>query len=287
MTVHGSCLCGAVAWEAEGPLEFMSSCHCARCRKVHGAAFATAAMCDAGNFRFSRGRERIARYESSPGLRRAFCARCGAVVPDDESPWQGKVFVQTGPLDDDPGVRPLGHIFVASKAPWFEIRDGLPTFDAYPPGVDVEALPDLAPRLPATGKPRGSCLCGGVTFAVEGEPLRAYNCHCARCRKARGAAFASNLFTTADGVRLVAGEDLLASYKVPEARYFTTVFCRRCGSKMPRVDRERGIAVVPMGALDDDPGIRPQRHIFVDSKAPWYDIADDLPQHAAAAPAGA
>jgi hypothetical protein len=47
---------------------------------------------------------------------------------------------------------------------------------------------------------------------------------------------------------------------------------------MPRVDRERGFAVVPMGALDDDPGIRPQRHIFVGSKAPWYEIADGLPR---------
>jgi hypothetical protein len=83
----------------------------------------------------------------------------------------------------------------------------------------------------------------------------------------------------------VQGEDLLMAYKVPEARYFTTVFCRRCGSKMPRIDRERGIAIVPMGAFDDDPGIRPQCHIFVGSKAPWYDITDDLLQHEAAAPA--
>jgi hypothetical protein len=51
------------------------------------------------------------------------------------------------------------------------------------------------------------------------------------------------------------------------------------------LDPERGIAVVPMGSLDDDPGMRPQFRIFVGSKAPWFDIADDLPQHADAAPA--
>jgi hypothetical protein len=71
---------------------------------------------------------------------------------------------------------------------------------------------------------------------------------------------------------------------VPDARYFTTVFCRRCGAKMPRLSPERGIAVVPMGSLDDDPGMRPQRHIYVGSKAPWHDITDDLPQDVEAPP---
>jgi hypothetical protein len=284
VTVHGSCLCGDVAWEAEGPLEFMHHCHCGRCRKFRGAAFATDVMCRATDTRVVRGGEQIARFESSPGSFRKFCRRCGSVVTDADAAWQDFTFMPVGAFDDDPGVRPVGHIFVASKAPWVDIADDLPRFDAFPPGVDATVLPDLPQRAPAAA-PRGSCLCGGVAFVVEGEPMRAYHCHCSRCRKVRGAAFASNLFTAADGVRLMQVEDLLTAYKVPEARYFTTVFCRRCGSKMPRIDRERGIAIVPMGAFDDDPGLRPQRHIFVGSKAPWYDISDDLPQDVAAAPA--
>jgi hypothetical protein len=83
--------------------------------------------------------------------------------------------------------------------------------------------------------------------------------------------------------RFERGEDLLTSYKMPDARYFTQTFCRACGSPMPRADRERGFAVVPMGSLDDDPGIRPSRHIFVGSMAPWYAITDDLPQDMEAA----
>ena len=79
-------------------------------------------------------------------------------------------------------------------------------------------------------------------------------------------------------MRIVQGEELIAAYKVPGARFFQSVFCRRCGSKLPRFDRDRNIAVVPMGALDDHPGISPERHIFVDSKAPWFEIVDDLPQ---------
>ena len=62
-----------------------------------------------------------------------------------------------------------------------------------------------------------------------------------------------------------------------EARFFAQVFCDVCGSKMPRIDPDRGIAIVPLGALDDDPGMKAADHIFVASKCEWHDITDDLP----------
>jgi hypothetical protein len=234
-------------------------------------------------FRLVRGRERIARWESSPGFFRTFCDRCGAVVPGE--PFEAMQFIPAGCLDGDLGVRPVMHIFVASKAPWVELRDDLPRFDGYPPGYDAPALPALPSPAPYSGKPRGSCLCGGVAYVVEGEPLRWWMCHCARCRTARGAAYASNLFTSADGVRFLRGEDLAESYKIPEAKFFAQVFCRRCGSPIPRIDRDRNLAIVPTGTLDDDPGTRPQAHIFVASKAPWDEITDDVPQFAEYPPA--
>jgi hypothetical protein len=178
----------------------------------------------------------------------------------------GRVFVPAGNFDDDLGVRPLAHIFVASKAPWFEIRDQLSCFDTYPEGIDAPVLSDREPLDPP-GRPRGSCLCGSVTYVVEGSPVRCWNCHCGRCRRARSAAFASNLFTGDDGLRFTRGQELLTSFKVPEAQRFTHIFCRI-------------FAVVPMGSLDDDPGMHPQAHIFVSSMAPWYTIMDDLPQYA-------
>lgn len=125
---------------------------------------------------------------------------------------------------------------------------------------------------------QGSCLCGDVAFEITGTPIRVLHCHCSRCRKARGAAASANLAVAIDGFRFVRGTELLASYKVPEAKYFTHTFCRACGSSMPRVDEARGIVVVPMGSLDEDPGVRPQGHIFVDSKAPWHETHDDLPR---------
>lgn len=280
--IASSCLCGSVRWTAEGPFQFMSHCHCSRCRKTHGAAFATYVGAPADGFRMT-GAEHAERFESSPGAFRMFCRRCGSVVPGD--PYEGSVFMPAGCMEGDPDVRPFAHIFTASKAPWYDISDELPQFAAWPPGVDLPTVPDRpAPEPPGTA-PRGSCLCGGVTFVVEGKPLGVRHCHCSRCRRARSAAHASNLFTAADGVRITRGADLLTSYKVPEARYFTQVFCARCGSPMPRFDATRNIAVVAMGALDDDPGARPREHIYVASKAPWFGVTDALPRWDEAPPA--
>jgi len=105
-----------------------------------------------------------------------------------------------------------------------------------------------------------------------------YNCHCSRCRKARAAAHTTNGFTSIDGLRFLKGEDLLIRYKVPEARVFTQCFCRVCGSAMPHAREESGTALIPLGSLDDDPGQGAEADIFTASKAPWYDITDDLPR---------
>jgi hypothetical protein len=278
---EGRCLCGQVSWQLDSPLELMSHCHCSRCRKSHGTPFATYVAGAASGFRL-HGSEHVVRWESSPGFARCFCARCGSVVPSDAA-FEGRVFVPAANFEDDPGTRPIAHIFVGSKAPWYQISDDLARFDAYPDGFEAPVVPDRAPVDPPGGV-RGSCLCGEVTFLVEGKPLRAANCHCRRCRRGRSAAHAANLVMPADGVRFTRGEDRRGIYKVPDARYFTQAFCRTCGSTMPHVDRERGIAIVPFGSLDDDPGFRPQFHIFVGSRAPWFEITDDLPRHAEGMP---
>jgi hypothetical protein len=274
--VHASCLCGSVTWDVDGPAEWMSHCHCSFCRKTHGTAFATYLAAPAGGFRLQGG-EHVVRFESSPGFFRCFCGRCGSVVPGD--PVDGRVFAPMGNFDDDPGVRPLAHIFVASNPSWYEITDALPRFDAYPPGVDAPVAPD-APRAAVAAPIHGSCLCNAVAFEATSAPLISRHCHCSRCRKGRSAAHASNIAVPLEGFRFTRGEDRLGSYKAPEAQFFMQVFCRTCGSPMPRADANRGFAVLAMGALDADPGVRPRNHIFVGSKAPWFEITDSLPQFA-------
>jgi hypothetical protein len=274
MTVRGTCLCGDVAFEADPPFQFMGHCHCSMCRKAHGSAFSTALGANPSGFRWLRGSDGMRPFESSPGGARPFCGRCGSSLP---AATDDTVFVPSGLLDDDPETRPQAHIFVASRAPWHEISDSLLRFDEFPQGMG-NAVPFERRSDPAPGKVRGSCLCGGLAYEI-GSASPIANCHCSRCRKGRAAAHASNLFVDLPDFRWLRGEELVASYKVPEAERFTQCFCRTCGAKVPRVDAARGRVAVPAGSLDDDPGRREELHIFVGSKAPWYEIADDLPQH--------
>ena len=126
--IRGSCLCKGVRFEIHGKLRYASHCHCSMCRKAHGAAFGTYGIGRMADFRLLAGEALIARYASSPGVTRSFCRQCGATLQymSDKSP--DNLEIALGVLDDDPGVRPTHHIFVASKAPWFEIADGLPQY---------------------------------------------------------------------------------------------------------------------------------------------------------------
>jgi hypothetical protein len=282
-TVHGSCLCGDVAWEADGPFEGMHHCHCGRCRKAHGTAFATAVLAPTAGLRTTRGGDRIVVYAPEGAFARPFCGRCGSHLSSEAG--DGQAIVHTGSLDEDPGVRPIGRIFMGSNAPWYRPFDALPRFDAWAPGMDLPVMPDPVREPAPPGVVRGSCLCGGVAFVVEGAPTTARYCHCSRCRKARAAAHATNLVAPIDQVRFTQGADRVRTFKLPEARFFSQCFCADCGGKLPRLTSERAIAIVPMGALDDDPGMRAACQIFTASKAPWIDLDPAIQAWPQAAPA--
>ncbi len=133
--IKGSCLCGKVKFEISGEISLMANCHCSMCRKNHGAPYVTYAGVDASQLSWVQGEDLIADYQSSEKVHRGFCRECGSNLPlPGES--GGQIFIPAGSLDDDPGVKPQVHIFVASKAPWVEINDDLPQFDAFPPGFD-------------------------------------------------------------------------------------------------------------------------------------------------------
>ncbi len=272
--MHASCLCGSVTWDINPPVESMTHCHCSICRKTHGAAFATWVSAPADQFSM-QGHEHIVRFDSSPDLYRTFCGRCGSVVPGGII--DGRVWLPVGNFDSDPDIRPEAHWFVRSTPSWHTITDKLPRFETFPPGFPpAQALDELRDKNTATI--HGSCQCNVVAFESSDPAMICRHCHCTRCRKARSAAHASNLVVPIGGFRFLRGEKNLAAWKVPDAQFFTQVFCRTCGSPMPRVDTARGFVVIPMGALDADPGVRPDNHIFVGSKAPWFSITDTLPQ---------
>lgn len=270
----GKCLCGEVRWKIKGEPQSACHCHCSMCRKAHGAAFGTYYFFSKENFEWMSTRDSVIEYRSSAALGRAFCGECGSVVPvfsDDGA----TCYVPAGSHDDGPAVRT--HIFVGSCAPWNQISDDLECFDNYPEQHDLLVIADktLAPQ--PQGVVRGSCLCGEIAFQVT-EPFKViHNCYCSRCRQARAAAYTTNGFTSMEGVKFIKGEEHIKTYKVADARFFAHAFCDKCGSGMPRIDAARKIAVIPLGALDDDPVSRPIDHIYTAYKADWFEITDELP----------
>ena len=127
----------------------------------------------------------------------------------------------------------------------------------------------------------GSCLCGGIRFEVADVAGPFELCHCTRCRKASGSAFRAMVGVRTADFRFVAGRDLVATYEAPLLEApppYRTAFCRRCGSPAPDREPAGDWFEIPAGLLHGDPGVRPDRHIFVEHKAPWFAIADALPQ---------
>lgn len=274
--VSGSCLCGTVSYEATGPFSAMVNCHCSICRKHHGSGFVTHLVAPLSSLRWLSGADNLLSFQPSDKGARSSCKTCGSPVP---TLWTGAgmALLPAGQLEGELGMTPQAHVFAASKAPWYTITDRLPQHDEYPPGVGSPAVklprPEARPGITV-----GSCNCGDNVFEAEGEALFMQSCHCTRCRRARGAAHGTNIFFKASQFRWTRGGDQLLEYKVPEARFYTTVFCGRCGGAMPKVSRERDFSVIPAGCLDNDPPLRPQRHIYTAYKVKWFEITDDLPQ---------
>ena len=122
----------------------------------------------------------------------------------------------------------------------------------------------------------GKCLCGAVQYAVPDAFGYALNCHCSNCRRATGSAFKPFAGIARDQLAVTQGTDSLRLYGDAVAH---DAHCGTCGSLLYSVVREGAYVHVTLGTLVDDPSIRPSAHIFVGSKAPWYTITDDLPQH--------
>jgi hypothetical protein len=121
----------------------------------------------------------------------------------------------------------------------------------------------------------GSCECGNVRYRVADEFLYAMNCHCSRCRAATGSAFKSFAGIEREKLELTNGTDELL---VVGEEALNDTRCRKCGSLLFSVVREGAYVHVALGSLVDAPSIRPMAHIFVGSKAPWFEITDELPQ---------
>lgn len=124
--VHtGGCACDAVRYRVEGDMRPVVACHCSQCRKAftNYGAFSAARRGDLS----IENMEEVTWFESSPGVRRGFCRRCGGALFWDRA---GNDFVSlsAGSLDQPSGLRQVRHIFMDDKADFYEIGDGLEKF---------------------------------------------------------------------------------------------------------------------------------------------------------------
>lgn len=122
----GSCLCRSVRFEVEGPFGAVYLCHCESCRKAQGTPFGSNSPISRKQVRLLTGEEYIAEFESSPGKKRCFCRNCGSPLWSRRDADPDTLRLRLGLLDGDPGVRPIAHVWVGEKAPWYDIDDDLP-----------------------------------------------------------------------------------------------------------------------------------------------------------------
>lgn len=275
--IRGACLCGAVAFTVAPPYRWFAHCHCSMCRKHHGTLFGTTLGVAHDALRWLEGAADIVHYRATASFERPFCRRCGSTVPavsHDERYWT----VPAGLLDGDPGARPRTHIFVASRSPLAELDDALPQHAGYPPGI---ALPEIAgPEYDGSAPLEGSCLCGAVAFTATELPRQVVNCHCSLCRRSRAAAFSSTLHVARDTFRWERGQTRVRRYALPAPRRYEADSCADCGSPVPSTPSGSQAVMLPAGAIDTPLAPLPAVHLYVGSKAPWYEITDSWPQFA-------
>lgn len=115
----------------------------------------------------------------------------------------------------------------------------------------------------------GGCVCGAIRFAMADTFQHFYFCFCEQCRRMTGSAHASHLFTAADNITWLKGQEALRSYRHP-SRDFAQVFCMHCGSGLPHLSLDGQHLVVPAGCLDTEPSQLPDAQIFYAEQPHWH-----------------
>lgn len=249
---HGSCQCGAVAFQVDLPLRDVVACHCTSCRKQSGHYWAASSVPKTA-FRLTRD-EGLAWYATSDTARRGFCRQCGSFLfwdPADED----RISFAAGAIDGPTGLSIAKHIYTDEAGDYYSPEGPPPAITA--PGPD---------RLQA------ACLCGANHFSLPGPASAVGACHCTQCRKFSGHFTAS---FSADEASLDWQARALNEYSLPGGS--RQAHCQTCGCRL-YFRGANGHFSVEAGAIDGPTGGRLDSHIFVAWKGDYYPLDDGLPQ---------
>ena len=138
---RGHCLCRAITFAYEGKPLWVAHCHCESCRRNTASPVTTFLGVATQGFRWTQGEPAV--FESSPGVRRRFCGRCGTPLAYEADRFPGEVHLYVANLESPGAVSPTAHVHVAEQLPWFEIQDALPR---YPHSSSKDGPVSIGPR---------------------------------------------------------------------------------------------------------------------------------------------
>ena len=302
-SASGRCLCGAVRFEVARMPREIGACHCGMCRRWSGGGPLLGGISDAP-VAITVG-EALQWYAASSWGERGFCFECGgslfwrqkgaaagwlvciAALPDSADAAAGE---STAP-------QLAQHIFIDDKPAYYAFADAAPRLTGAEFTAAVVAKMPAAkrafvktfialesvkkrlrprPAAAADGERRGACLCGGVKFSLPQAGVDAGNagmCHCGQCRRWGGGAGVVCVDTPG---AMLESADTLRWYRT--SKQSERGFCARCGTPLfwrEAAGGDGAISEVCAGALQDDRGITVSRHIYVDDKPAYYDLAGD------------
>ncbi|MCD1125670.1 GFA family protein [Jinshanibacter sp. LJY008] len=130
--LKGSCLCGAVTYQLDEPINQLFFCHCSKCRKATGTAFNSAALIHSDKFTLLTGKASLKSFSSTPGVHRIFCGECGSPLYSARDNQPEAYRLRIGTLDTHINPAEKMHIFTASKAEWEDLCDDNPKFEERP-----------------------------------------------------------------------------------------------------------------------------------------------------------
>ena len=127
-------------------------------------------------------------------------------------------------------------------------------------------------------KRAGGCLCGSVRFQLAAEPFDAGWCHCRTCQLWSGSPAMPFASVGAADWAWTSGSDKVRTLR--SSSFGHREFCGECGTPLRvQVDHQPETVDFPIVALDEPDDVRPEFHIFWESRIPWFDPADGLPRH--------
>jgi hypothetical protein len=128
---RGKCLCGDIEFQAEEVPGMVFNCHCTRCRKSTGSAFATQVFAQRSSLKFIKGKDKLTEYESTGGMR-TFCSKCGSRLMNYGKGDVDYLSVAISSIEEPNKLRPNADCFLSTKLDWCEKDKGIESFDEFP-----------------------------------------------------------------------------------------------------------------------------------------------------------